>query len=375
MPEDRSWVAFTLRPEARWHDGKPITVDDVIWTFETLKTKGAPFYRAYYANVKSRTADGRAPGQVHLRRGQQPRAAADPGPAAGAAQALLRRARLRPDHARAAARQRALPDQDRSSRGAPSPTSASRTTGAPISPVNRGPDNFDALRYDYYRDPNVALEAFKAGAYDLRLENASKFWATAYNGPPFDAGRSSRRRSRTSSAPDAGLRVQLAPADVPGPAGAPGAGLRVRLRVDQQHLFYGQYARTESYFSNSELASQGLPSAAELALLEPFRDQLPRGGVHAGLPAARDRRRGQQPRQSAHGAGAAGRGRLEVKGGNWSTRQGQPFRFEILLNGPTFERIALPFVKNLERLGIEATRAHRRRRAVPEPAWTTSTST
>ena len=116
LPEDRSWVAFELRPQARWHDGMPVTVDDVIFSFDILKTKGTPFYRAYYANVAKRDAGRRASGQVPVRRHRQSRAAADPGPAAGTAEALLGGQGFRALDAGAAAGKWALPDQEHRSR-------------------------------------------------------------------------------------------------------------------------------------------------------------------------------------------------------------------------------------------------------------------
>ena len=120
-------------------------------------------------------------------------------------------------------------------------------------------------------------------------------------------------------------------------------------------IMYGQYDRTESYFSNTELAAEGLPSAAELELLEPFRDQLPEEVFTEVYSAPSTEGEGgirQNLRTALRLLREAG---WSVEGGSWSMAEGQPFRFEILLNGPSFERHTLPFVKNLERLGIQAT--------------------
>ena len=162
MPEDRSWVAFELRPEARWHDGQPVTVDDVIFSLNILKTKGSPFYRAYYANVVEAVADG--PNRVkfvfdgstnrelplilgqlavlpkHYWEGRDfERTTLDP--PLGSGPYRIKNV----DAGRSIAFER-VPDY----------------WGADI-PVNKGRNNFDEVRYEYYRDPNVALEAFKAG--------------------------------------------------------------------------------------------------------------------------------------------------------------------------------------------------------------------
>ena len=164
VPDDRSWVAFTLRPEARWQDGQPVTVDDVVFSFDILKAKGAPFYRAYYANVVKAVPDGERRVRFDLRRHQQPRAAADPRPDAGAAQALLGEAASSTSR-RSIRRWAAAPTGSRASMpAAASCWSGSRTIGAPTFPVNKGRNNFDEIRFDYYRDPNVALEALQGRA-------------------------------------------------------------------------------------------------------------------------------------------------------------------------------------------------------------------
>ena len=355
MPEDRSWVIFTLRPEARWHDGEPITVEDVIWSLETLKTKGHPFYRAYYANiakaeqvgerqVKMTFEEGLTNRELPLIAGQMPvlpkhyydqvpfeKTTLEPPLGSGP----YRIKRLEPGRSIVYER---VPDY----------------WGADL-PVNRGRNNYDVVRYEYFRDSNVALEAFKAGEYDFRAENESKLWATAYTGPAFDAGLIVKEEvphergtgmqgfvfnTRRDLFKDPRVRAALAYA--------------FDFEWTNANLFYGQYTRTESYFSNSELAATGLPSAAELALLEPYRDQLPEevfttayeapatdgsGNSRANLRAAL---------QLLREAGWA------VEDGKLRDASGRPFTFEILLVSPAFERIAGPFVQNLQRLGIEA---------------------
>ena len=222
-------------------------------------------------------------------------------------------------------------------------------------PVNVGRYNFDTIRYDYYRDDTVALEAFKGGAYDIRQESSAKNWARAYDVPAVRDGR---------------IRKETIPNEVP--TGMQGFVFNTRRAIfrdprvraalaaafdfewSNAHLFYGAYTRTRSYFSNSELASRGLPSAAELAVLEPFRGRVP-DEVFA--------REYQPPTTGAEGVRPNLVRALELlKQAGWVVRDlklvnvetGQPLAFEILLDDPTFERITLPFVKNLERLGVSA---------------------
>jgi microcin C transport system substrate-binding protein len=355
MPEDRSWVAFTLRPEARWHDGKPVTVEDVIWSLETLREKGAPFYRYYYKNVKSVEATGErrvkftfdqtVNRELPLIIGQLPIL-----PKHYFAGREFDRTTLEPPLGSGPYRIKSFE---------PGRTVVYERVadywGADL-PVSRGSNNFDEVRYEYYRDANVAMEAFKAGAYDLRLENASKFWATAYTGPMFDAGWIVKEEIPNQLGTGMqGFAFNLRRPLFQDPKVRQALAYAFDFEWTNRTIMYGQYARTQSYFSNTELGAQGLPSAAELALLESFRDQLPEEvftQVYHAPSAEGEGGIRQNLRTALRLLGEAG---WQVEGGKLVNAQGQPFRFEILLNGPSFERHTLPFVKNLERLGIAAT--------------------
>jgi microcin C transport system substrate-binding protein len=355
MPEDRSWVAFTLRPEARWHDGKPVTVDDVIFSFNTLKEKGLPFYRAYYKNVAKAEAagdrrvkftfDATMNRELPLILGQLPIL-----PKHYYETVEFDRTTLEPPLGSGPYRIKSLEPGRRIVY-----ERVKDYWGAQL-PVNQGFWNFDEVRYEYYRDANVALEAFKAGGYDLRVENTSKFWATAYTGPMFDAGWIQKEEiPHELGTGMQGFAFNTRRPLFQDPRVRRALGYAFDFEWTNRTIMYGQYDRTESYFSNTELAADGLPSAAELALLEPFRDQLPaevftevyrapatqgEGGIRQNLRIAL---------QLLSDAG------WSVEGGRLVNAEGQPFRFEILLNGPSFERHTLPLVRNLERLGIQAT--------------------
>ncbi len=354
IPPDRSWVIFTLRPEARWQDGTPITVDDVIWTVDTLKTKGHPFYRAYYANiVKAEQVgehqvkmifDGKMNRELPLIAGQMPVL-----PKHYYEKVEFDKTTLTPPLGSGPYRIKRV-DPGRTIVYERDPN----YWGAGL-PVNLGRNNFDQVRYEYYRDANVALEAFKAGNYDIQIENNSKDWATAYTGPPFDKKLIVREEipnqrgtgmqgfvfnTRRPIFNDPKVRAALAYA--------------FDFEWTNQNLFYGQYQRTESYFSNSELAASGLPGAAELKLLEPYRDQLPpevfTKEYKAPSTAGSDLR--QNLRTALELLQEAG---WEVQGGRLVNKaSGQPLAFEILLVQPAFERVVGPFVQNLKRLGIQA---------------------
>ncbi len=354
MPEDRSWVAFTLRPEARFHDATPVTPEDVIFTFETLKTRGHPFYRAYYAAVVEAEKIGErkvrfdfVPGEnreLPLIMGQLP---------------VLSKAYYE------------TRDFEKTTLEAPlgsGPYAVELVDpGRSITyrrvsdywgkdlPVNRGRFNFGRVRFDYYRDATVAVEALKAGEFDFRAENSSKDWATAYKVPVVDRGL---------------LRMELVENERP--TGMQGFFFNTRRpffrdpRVRQalahgfdfewsnKNLFYGAYARTESYFSNSELAATGLPSDEELAILEPYRGHLPDEVFSQVYQAPKSDGSGNIRSNLRRAMTLLKEADWEIKNKSLVERDtGEAMVFEILLVQPTWERITLPFARNLERLGIE----------------------
>ena len=355
IPEDRSSVTFNLRPEARFHDGTPITADDVIFSFETLKIKGSPFFRFYYANVTQVEKLGAHRVRFSFSEGENQEL-----PLIIGQMPVLSKAYWQDRNFEATTLAPPVGSGpyriERFEAGRFIVLKRDENYWGKDLPVNRGFYNFDRLRYDYYRDTTVALEAFKAGAYDLRVENAAKLWATGYDFPAVARGLVKREE----------LHHQM-------PSGMQGFAYNTRrplfqdARVRQalayafdfewsnRILFHGMYTRTQSYFDNSELAANGLPSAEELTILEPLRGQVPEEVFTETYkpPVAGDWGKLRTNLRRAlillQEAGWTFRDRQLV---NAST--GQPFSFEILLNAPTWERIALPFVRNLERLGIEA---------------------
>lgn len=354
-PPDRSWVIFTLRPEARWHDGEPITADDVIFSLETLKTKGHPFYRFYYQSiveaeklgeleVKFTFAEGDNR-ELPLIAGQLPilpqhywesrefnRTTLEPPLGSGP----YRVAAFEPGRFVTIERVEDYWGKDL--------------------PVNRGQDNFDVIRTDYYRDDTIIREALKAGNIDYRLENQAKAWALDFDTPAVASGLLQKTEfeherptgmqgfvmnSRRELFSDPRVRHALAYA--------------FDFEWTNRALFFGQYARTESYFSNSELASEGLPGPEELEILEPYRERLPpEVFTEVYHPPSTDG--SGWPRDNLRRAFEL----FEEAG--WVVRDmrlvdaesGRPMSFEILLVSPAFERIVLPFVRNLKRLGIDA---------------------
>ncbi|MEQ8165241.1 MAG: extracellular solute-binding protein, partial [Alphaproteobacteria bacterium] len=275
VPADRSWVIFNLHEEARFSDDSAITADDVIFSFDTLSHKGHPFYRAYYGSVAEaeklgphRVRFSFKPGEnreLPLILGQLPVLSKAYWTAAD-----FEKTTLEPPVGSGPYTVAEL-DPGRSITYRRNPEYWARSL-----PVRRGTNNFDVIRYDYYRDNTVALEAFKAGEYDFRRENSSKNWATAYDFPAVEDGR---------------VKVEEIPNDVP--TGMQGFAFNIRRSMfmdrgvrwalahafdfewSNKNLFYGAYERTKSYFSNSELASRGLPLGRELEILNRYRGLVP----------------------------------------------------------------------------------------------------
>ena len=355
VPDDRSWAAFTLRAEARWHDGRPVTPEDVIWSLETLKTKGHPFYRTYFANIAKAERTGERSVRFTFSGGENRELPL----IAGELPILPRhywegrefgKTTLKPPLGSGPYRVKSL-DPGRS-------ITYERIKdywGAEI-PVNKGRNNFDTIRYDYYRDTTVALEAFKSGGYDFRIENTSKDWATAYDAPPVRQGLIKLEEIRHQRPTGMQAFVFNTRREIfRDPRVRRALAFAFDFEWSNKNLFYGQYTRTESYFSNSELASTGLPGPEELKILEPLRGQIPdQVFTETYKPPASDgsgniRRNLRQGLSLLKQAGWVFKDRKLVK-----AETGLPFSFEILLSQPVWERIALPFVKNLERFGIEA---------------------
>lgn len=353
MPNDRSWVIFTLRSQARFHDNSPISVEDVIFSYNTLKEKGSPFYRTYYRDVKSvekvgerqvkfsfSTTENR---ELPLIVGQMP---------------ILSKAYW------------SKHDFEKTTLEAPLGSGPykidSIEAGRAITykrvadywakdlPVNVGQYNFDSIRIDYYRDSTIALEAFKAGEFDFRVENSAKNWATSYDSPALRDGLFIKEEIKHEI--PTGMQAFLFNTRRP-----VFSDRRVREAIGylydfewaNKNLFNGAYTRTNSFFSNSELAAAELPSAEELKLLEPLRGKIPEEVFT----------RVYQPPKTDGSGNIRDNMRIALQlfeQAGWTVKQGKlvnadnkPMSFEILLSDPNFERVVLPFKQNLERLGIQ----------------------
>jgi microcin C transport system substrate-binding protein len=354
FPADRSSVTFTLREEARWHDGTPITVADVIFSFEALTQKGSPFYRVYYADVAKVEDLGERRVKFTFDAGENRELPLIVGQLAilpkhyfethdfekTTLEPILGSGPYKVDLVEAG---RAI-----------SYRRVADYWGADL-PVNRGRHNFETLRIDYYRDDTVALEAFKAHEFDWRSENTAKVWAKSYDGPAVEAGLI--KKIEIPHEEPTGLSAFIFNTRQPIFADRrvrQALGLAFDYEWTNKNLFFGAYTRTRSYFSNSELASSGLPGAAELALLEPYRGRIPEEVFTTEfVPPETDGSGNIRGNLRAATKLLSEAGWRVVDGKLTQGESGEVFEFEFLLqSGGAFERIVQAYARNLERLGI-----------------------
>ena len=357
-PDDFSFVVYRLRKEARWHDGRPVTVEDVIFSLEALK-KQSPFYGSYYRHVVKAekvgdrdirfTFDSAGNRELPSIVGELP---------------------VLPKHwwedVDGQGRRR---DISVTTLEKPLGSGAYRIKefspgrsvvlervkdywGSNV-PAQVGLNNFDELRFEFFRDNLVALEAFKADQADWIAENSAKQWATAYDFPAAsdkrvvkeefpinDSGRMQAFAINTRRDPFKDVRLRRA------------MNYAFDFEEMNKQLFYGQYKRIDSYFYGTELASSGLPQGRELQILETVRDKIPpevftttyQNPVGGNPEAVR-----ANLRESARLLKEAG---FEVRERKLVDPSGKPVTVEILVQDPSAERIALFYKPSLERIGI-----------------------
>ena len=355
-PDDRSWVAFNLRKEAKWHDGKNVTPEDVIWTFNTLMEKGHPFYKYYYGDVTEVIKEdelkvrfnfkGNTNLELPLIVGQLP----------------------------------VLPKHYWENRNFEETTLEMPIGSGPYKinsfdagrsityeldmnywgvniPIKKGTENFGLIKYEYYKDRGIERESFKSGEIDLFSENSSKEWATSFDIPAVKNGL---------------LKKELIGHE--NPQGMQAFAFNIRKEIFQNikvrealsyafdfewtntNLFYGAYKRTNSFFENSELASIAIPSGEELKLLNEYKNDLPSEVFAIEFNPPKTDGSGFIRKELSEATSLLKKAGWELKKGKLiNTKSGKHFEFEILLVSPAFERIVLPFKDNLEKLGISVT--------------------
>jgi microcin C transport system substrate-binding protein len=351
---DEQTYLFRLREEARWHDGTALTAEDVAFSLSVLKDHGHPLVSQAMWAMDS--VEAVADHEVVVR--FLPERARDL-PQFIASLPIVSSAYYAERDFSAATMEPPLGSGPyRVGRVRPGRSidyERVEDYWARDLPVRRGMFNFDTIRYEFYRDRDVAFEAFKAGEYMLREEFTARVWATGYDFPAVRDG-----------------RVVLLELPDDTPSGAQGWFLNTRRskfadpRVREaliyafdfewtnRTLFHGLYERTHSYFQNSELMAEGPPTEAELELLEPYRGQVPDEVFGEPFVPPVSDGTGQDRRLLRQATALLREAGWQIQNGTLRNAQGEQLSIEFLDNSPAFERVVQPYVRNLGRLGIQA---------------------
>ena len=348
-----NWVKFYINPKAKFHDGVSITAKDVKFSFDILISKGTPLYKRYYADVKNVEIINDLTVKFNFKTNKNSELAL-----------ILASLSVLPEHFYKNI------DFKKATNVKPLSSGPYRIKSfvfgkyityervkdywAKDLNVNKGTYNFNTVKYDYYKDQTVSLEAFKAGEFDFRQEYTAKTWATLYKGKNFDNGNIVKRNIphelpqgmqsfifnlRKPLFQDIQLRRAI--------------NLAFDFEWTNKQLFFNQYKRSNSYFENSELRSTLMPSSDELKLLTPFKEQLPASIFTTVFKSNVTKGNGKNRKEL--------RKALKIlKKQGWKfenkvlVKDGKKLEFEILLTQASFERIVQPFIKNLKKIGILA---------------------
>jgi microcin C transport system substrate-binding protein len=353
-PESRDWVIFHINPRARFHDGKPVRAQDIAFSYRTLLESGAPQYKVIYQDVAG----------VEVLDTQRIKFTIK-SPVNREAIMILGGLPVLPEHAWQG---KAF---DKPSLEIPLGSGPYRLTqfegdkfvkfervadywGQHLA-VNRGMNNFDVLQFDYYRDMDVMLEAFKAGKYDFHYEYMAKSWANAYKIPAVTSG-----RIQKIELPDQQIRptqavfMNLRKPAFQNPALREALSLAFDFEWSNKALFHNAYIRSHNYFLNSELGATGKPEGLEREMLLPYQNQLPAEVFGEAYRAP-----------STDGSGVARENLRRAK--NLLTQAGytlvnnqlidpktqKPLQFEFIDSQQGLERIFNPWIENVKRLGIQ----------------------
>ncbi len=357
LAPDRAWAAFNINPKARWHDGSPITAGDVVFTFEAVLKDGHPQYQLILHDMESVAAEN--PRRVLFR--FKPSESRRDLPLIVAGIPILAKKWFQGrDFARATIEPPLASGPYRVDRVDAGRSLTFRRVAdwwAKDMPANRGMYNFDSVRDDYYRDRDIAAEALFAGEYDYRIEVTARVWATSYDPKPAVQQGRIKREVLPDETPS-GVQAFFLNTRRPHLADP-----RVREALNyafdyewmNKTLFYSLYKRNRSMFENSQMAATGLPGADELALLDPYRAQLPprvftteyQPPMSDGSGANRDNLRKAQALLREAGYDIRD-GKAYAKGAT------EPLTIEFLLYEPSFQRVIGPFAASLQRIGVQS---------------------
>lgn len=352
---DKTWISYKLRPQARFHDGAPITPEDVIFSFETLRDKGHPSYRSYYKDVIKAEKTGPHEVRFTFRDGNNTEL-----PMIMGELPILSKKSWEEKDFSATTLEPIMGSGpykiDRMTQGRDMTFVRVKDWWAADLPINKGRYNFDRIIYDYYRDATVATEAFFAGRYDYRFENIAKNWALNYDTPAVKSGLI--QKQIIANELPSGMQAFIYNVRRPifqDKRVREALGYAFDFEWSNKNFAYGAYARTSSYFENSEMAAKGLPSEEELKFLTPFKGKIPEEVFMKTFELPKTDGNGDNRENLKKAADLLRDAGWTLKNGVLINNEGKPFTFEIMEAQPIFERWVQPFLRNLERLGIKAT--------------------
>jgi len=359
-PKDRSWVIFTLRPDVKFADGSPLTADDVVFSYGLLRDKGLPSFQAV---IQTQVESAEVIDPLHVKFTFKTGIPTRDLPETAGGLPIFSKA-----------------DYEKNNRNIEESSLEPFLGSGPYildsmdvgqrvvyrrnpdywgasHPLNIGRNNFDRIRIEYFGDYDAAFEGFKSGAYTFRNEASSLIWATRYDFPALQKGWVVKHELPDGSiANGQAFVMNLRREKFQDPRVREAIGLMFNFEWSNKTLFYGLYARINSIWENSDLAATGLPSAAELALLEPLKDQLPPGVLEQEpvmAPVSGDQ---QLDRKNLRKAAAL----LDEAGwpvgddGIRRNARGEKLTVEFLNDSQSFDRVINPYVESLRKLGVDA---------------------
>ncbi|MBR1904339.1 MAG: ABC transporter substrate-binding protein [Alphaproteobacteria bacterium] len=359
LPEDKSYVGFILNDKARFADGTAVTADDVVFSFNAITQKGSPVYKMYYADVERVEKISDREVRFYFKEGSNNKEL----PMILAQFAIF------------SAKDWEGREFDKPTLQVPLGSGPYRVSDFQVNkyvtlqknpdywgkdlPVRRGFYNFDVVRYDYYQDTTVTLQALFAGNIDAREEYIAKIWMTGYDNDLIKSGKVKKEvieHNNPATLQNFAFNIRRAKF----------ADRRVRKALDlafnfewaNEKLFYNQYRRLFSYFTNTGMEATGLPSGKELKILEKYRAELPASVFDEPYqPTFNEQMNNARPnlKRAVALLKEAGYDFKDGKMVNLAT--GEPLEIEILsnsANGATFTKVMLPYIENLRKIGIKA---------------------
>ncbi|MZI95242.1 ABC transporter substrate-binding protein [Vibrio sp. CAIM 722] len=352
--DDYLWMEVEINPHARFQDGTPITAQDVAFTFDKLMKQGVPQFRVYYKDIKSVRAIAKLTVRIEMDKPERDKLFS-----------LVESLQVLPEHYwrdKDLSQPLLTPPVGSGAYRVSSYKMGQRVTyslndnyWAKDLPVNVGRNNFKQIQYDYYRDDTVMLEAFKTGDFDFRQESQARVWANSYTGINFDKGYIVKEQiPHTSPAPTQGFVFNTQRTIFHDRRVREALNYAMDFQWMNHRLFYDQYTRTRSYFQSTDYEAKGLPSQAELAILKPFKHQVPkRVFTEEYQPPVTDGSGYIRPQMRKAFALLKQAGWIVKQGRLVNAQTGQPFEFSLMLSSPSLEKVAIQLQRNLKKLGIK----------------------